>query len=244
MTGYVAGQGENRNNNGWGFGGDWGWIVLLLLLGWGGGGWGGGFGGMGGGMMLNGIATRADINSGFQFDDLQNSVRGIQQGICDSTFALNNSIMSGFHGVDNAVCNLGYQTQQGFNQIGHQLSDCCCQTQRMIERGFCDTNYNAATNTSSIIQAGHCDTDRVIAKLDAMENARQQEKIDALRLENQSLKFSASQDRQNAYITTAMQAQTNQIIDRIAPYPVPSFNVCPPYQFGGYGFGGGWNGWN
>lgn len=249
-TGYAIGQNDGSNRGCYGgMGGMWGdgsWIFLILILALLGGGWGLG-GGFGGGAGLQGIATRADINAGFQFADLQNGVRGIQQGLCDSTYALNNSIMSGFHGVDNAVCNLGYQVQQGFNTLGYQQKDCCCETQRLIERGFCDTNYNLANNTNSIVQAGHCDTDRVIARLDAMENARQQEKIEALRLENQSLRFSASQDRQNAYITTAMQAQTNQLIDRIAPYPVPSFNVCAPYNFGGWGnngWGGNWGGWN
>jgi hypothetical protein len=40
-------------------------------------------------------------------------------GLADSTYALNNSIMNGFHGVDNAICNLGYQTQTGFNSIAN-----------------------------------------------------------------------------------------------------------------------------
>ena len=181
--GYAMGNDNSHsgycNDGGWGMGG-WIWIILLLALlggglGWGGGGFGGGWGGAG----LQGIATRADINAGFQFADLQNGVRGIQQGLCDGFYAVNTGMLNGFHGVDNAICNLGYQTQQGFNQLGHQMSDCCCETQRLIERGFCDTNYNMATNTSNIVQSGHADTDRVIAKLDAMENARQAEKIGA-----------------------------------------------------------------
>lgn len=241
--GYALGadSGGNRsdgsfmNGDGW-----WGIILLALLFG------RGGFGGYGGGD--GGALTRSDLCSEFNFNGLENSVRGIQQGICDSTYALNNSIMGGFHGVDNAVCTLGYQTQQGFNALGaqlascccdiergqdrisNQISTCCCDIERQIERGFCDTNENIAAQTRSI--------------LDFLTN----EKIDSLRAENQALRFSASQDRQNAYITTAMQAQTNQLIDRIAPYPVPSFNVCAPYNFGGYGgwgnsWGGGWNGW-
>ena len=59
--------------------------------------------GGGGGGALNGVLTRADLSSGFSFNNLENAVRGIQQGICDSTYALNNSIMQGFHGVDNVL---------------------------------------------------------------------------------------------------------------------------------------------
>ena len=58
----------------------------------------GGFGGFGGGAGLQGIATRADINAGFQFQDLQNGIRGLTNGLSDSTYALNNNITNGFHG--------------------------------------------------------------------------------------------------------------------------------------------------
>lgn len=124
-----------NNGNGWGngWGGDGGWIFLLFILliagrGWGGFGGCGGFGGFGGyganSAGFQGVATRADINEGFALNNLQRGVQGIQQGICDSTYSLNNSIMNGFHGVDNAVCQLGYQTQQGFNNLSSQLAQC------------------------------------------------------------------------------------------------------------------------
>lgn len=260
LTGFLAGQADSNNNccnrggGGWGdFGGIGGLIalaILAMLFGGGFGFGGGGFGGGMGGMMLNGIATRNDINAGFQFNDIQNGIRGIQQGICDSTYALNNSIMSGFHGVDNAICNLGFNVQQGFNTLGYQQKDCCCETQRLIERGFCDTNYNLANNTSAIVQAGHCDTDRVIAKLDAMEATRQAEKIEALRLENQTLRFQASQANQNAFITANQEAQTAELIRRLrTPEAVPAYVVPNPnccygnplgvgYNYGGYSQGG------
>ena len=71
MTGYSIGQNENRGSNGF-FGGDgiWGFLALALVFGWG----GGGFGFGGGGAGLQGIATRADINAGFQFQDLNISL--------------------------------------------------------------------------------------------------------------------------------------------------------------------------
>lgn len=118
----AATGGNDRNNGGiWNDGGAW-WIIILFLFCFSG--WGNGFGGFGGyGANSNGLgspsgqswATRADINEGFAFQNLQSGINSIQQGICDSTYALNNALTNGFHGVDNAVCNLGYQTQQGFN---------------------------------------------------------------------------------------------------------------------------------
>ena len=265
MTMPVQPAYNNGGNSGFGWGGDWAsWIILFLIFGMFG--WGNGFGGGWGGNTGNGLgspsgqgwATRADINEGFALNNLQSGITAIQQGICDSTYELSNTVNNGFHGVDNAVCNLGYQTQQGFNtlgsqmascccniersidqanfqtaqginSLGSQIASCCCDTQRQIERGFCDTNYNLATNTTSIIQNAHNDTDRVIAKLDAMENTRQQERIAALQAENQSLKFQASQAAQNAFITANQDAQTAELIRRINPMPVPAYQVPNPY---------------
>ena len=132
---------NDGNGGGMGWGGDWmAFIVLFLLFGmfgWGGfGGFGGGFGG-----GVSGALTRADLCQDMNFSQVENGIRGIQQGICDSTFALNNTMTSGFHGVDNAICNLGFTTQQGFNAtqvammqgqnaLQTQLADCCCTTQR------------------------------------------------------------------------------------------------------------------
>lgn len=253
----------NNGNGGFGNWGDGGWIFLLFILliagrGWGGyGGFGGGFGGYGIGANtpgFQGYATRADINEGFAFNGLERNVQGIQQGICDSTYALNNSIMNGFHGVDNAVCQLGYQTQQGINSLASQMASCCCDLRSEIASTSCATqraidgvNYNMATNTcavqnsikdlgynvatlgNNIIQNQHNDTDRVIAKLNEMESNRKDEKIAMLTAENNSLKFQASQSEQNAFITANQAAQTAELIRRLgADCPVNAYVVQPP----------------
>lgn len=251
--GYAMGQDSNCNNNGGGlFGGNNDWLGIILLIALLGGGYGGYGGGFGGGAGLQGIATRADINAGFQYNDLQNGIRGLTNGLSDGFYAVNTSLLNGFNGVGNAICNLGYNMQQGFNTLGYQNQQCCCETQRLIERGFCDTGYALATNTANIVQSGHADTDRVIAKLDAMESARQAEKIEALRIENLGLKFQASQSAQNAFITANQDAQTAELIRRLDPRPCPTAaylvqpptpvnfptNGCGTVQFG-YGYGNG-----
>ena len=127
--GYALGQ--DSSGGGGGFGGSFGeglWAVIILAILFGRGGFGGFGGGFGGGGGECGCQTA--ISNGFALNGLENGIRGIQQGICDSTYALNNSIMSGFHGVDNAVCNLGYNIQQGFNTLGYQNQQCCCETDR------------------------------------------------------------------------------------------------------------------
>lgn len=254
---YNCGCGCGYNNNGWG---GWGngegsWIFLLfILLAFGGGfgfggrgfGFGGGYG-YGNSPDIQGIATRADINEGFAFNNMDRNIRGVQQGLCDGFYALNNSVMNGFHGVDNAVCTLDYQTQQGFNTLGAQLASCCCDLGNAIRSTGCDTqraidgvNYNIATqfcatqnimnnNTRDVIQNQHNDTDRVIAKLNEMETNRLQDKLAAAMAENQTLKFKASQAEQNAFITANQSAQTAELIRRLgADCPVNAVVVQPP----------------
>lgn len=205
-----------NKNDGFG-GGDGGfiWIILLLVLF---GGFGGnGLGGRNGNADLQGVATRADINEGFALNGIENGIRGIQNGLCDSTFALNNSINNGFHSNDLQLCN-------GFGNIQSQLSDCCCKTQGAIK----DVSFQIAQTGCDIVQNGHNDTDRVIAQLNAMEAARQAEKIHALELQNQTLSFQASQTSQNGYI----EAVVNTAVQRLLPpspvpsYPVPNPNGC------------------
>ncbi len=214
-------------NNG-GFGGcgsDWiGLIVILAILGWGGNGFGGGFGGFGGGRGCgcgDSCATQADVRNAVDQQTLISKLDQQTYGLADATYALNNSIMSGFHGVDNAICTLGYQNQQGFNTLGHQISDCCCETQRLIERGFADTNYNLATQACETRQAI---TDSTRAILDFLTT----DKIATLQAENQSLKFKASQAEQNAYLTATMDANRSELIRRLgADCPVNAIVVQP-----------------
>ena len=204
-------------NNGW-------WIILLFLFaGWGGNGL---FGGRG---AMPNPATSEDVHAAVDQQTLISKLDQQTYGLADSTYALNTAITNGFHGVDTAIGNLGYNMQTGFNVLGHQMSDCCCATQRLIERGFADTNYNMATQM--------CDTRRAIADSakDIIDNQNAgvrsildflvQDKIATLTAENQSLKFAASQAAQNAYL-----------VNELRPAPVPAYPVVNPYgYFGGTG---------
>ena len=234
----IAAVTGNRNGNGDGMFGDNGWWIILLFLfaGWGGRGFGGGFGGGGGadaGFMIP-WATQADVRAAVDQQTLISKLDQQTYGLADSTYALNNSITTGFHGVDNAVCNLGYNVQQGFNTLGHQMSNCCCETQRLIERGFTDTNYNLATQS--------CDTRRTIADstrdiIDANNAGVRsildfltQDKIATLTAENQALRLTASQQAQNAFLINQLGSKA----------PIPAYVVANPYAtYGGCGCGTG-----
>ena len=239
--GYMMGQSEG-NSGGWGnFGeGIWAVVIIALLFGRGGFGGGGLFGG-GGGVSAP-CATQADVRAAVDQQTLISKLDQQTYGLADSTYALNNTITNGFHGVDNAICTLGYNLQIGFNTLGHQISDCCCQTQRAID----GVNYNMATqfcalgntiqnNTRDIIDSQNAGTRAILDFLT-------QDKISTLTAENQSLKFQASQAQQNAFITANQEAQTAELIRRLGrdcpvpAYVVPNPNCCYGNPVGiGYG---------
>ena len=235
MTGFVAGQSDNNNGGngggcgGWGNGG-WGdWILVILLFALvGNGGWG--FGGFGGGAGLQGMATRADINEGFALNNITGGIQAIQQGICDSTYALTNAVNGGFHGVE-----------RGFWDVSRQLSDCCCENRAAIAQvrydmatQACDTRNLIQSTTRDLIDNQNAN---FRALMDYQVNREMREK-DAKIAELQN---AASQAAQNNYLAALSDAQTAELIRRINPTPVPAYQVPAPYPYcgqGGWQYGG------
>lgn len=241
-------EGAGNNNNGWGMGdGAW-WIILFLFALGGGWGYGNGFG-VGG--NRGGSTVREEISYGFDMNNLENAVRGIQQGLCDGFYSQNSTMLQGFNGLQNSITAIGGDLCQGFNGVNTTMlqgfnaiqaqmaqdalvaQKCCCDTDNLIQSNFANLNYNLATQ--------NCDTRRAIADstrdiIDANNsNTRQiidflvNDKISTLQAENQSLKFKASQAEQNAFITANQQAQTAELIRRLgADCPVNAYVVQPP----------------
>ena len=217
---------SGRNDGGmFGGNGDWGaWIILFLLFGLFG---RGGFGGFGGNGCEAPCATQADVRAAVDQQTLISKIDQQTYGMADSFTALSNVLNSNFRGIDNAVCTLGYQNQQGFNSISHQLSDCCCTTQRAIDgvnynmaKGFCDLGNVINNTTRDIIDNQNCNTRSI---LDFLVN----DKIATLQAENQNLKLQASQAAQNAYL-----------VNELRPCPVPAYITCNPFA-ASYGLGNG-----
>ena len=236
--------GNNRNNDGM-FGNDWAWIVILLLFGWG----GRGFGGFGGGYGMGGgcgapCATQADVRAAVDQQTLISKLDQQTYGLADSAYALNNAITNGFHGVDNAICNLGYNVQSGFNGLSAQMAQCCCDTRAAISdvkytiaNEGCDTRHAIYNSTRDIIDNANANSRAILDFLT-------QDKIATLTAENQSLKFQASQTAQNAFITANQEAQTAELIRRLGrdcpvpAYVVPNPNCCYQYAQPTCGCGG------
>lgn len=219
----VANIDGNCNNNGWGADGGW-WILIILfaIFGWGGNGFG-----WGGNNGRDGYpcATQADVRAAVDQQTLISKIDQQTYGLSSTFTALNDNLNSNFRGIDNAICTLGYQNQQGFNEVAHQISDCCCTTQRAID----GVNYNLATQTNAI-QNSMCNNTRDIIDnqnsntrsiLDFLVN----DKIATLQAENQNLKLAASQAAQNQFL-----------VNELRPCAKPAYITCSPFQ-SAYGFG-------
>jgi len=130
-------------------------------------------------------------------------------------------MLQGFHGVENSLCNLGYNVQAGFNGVTNQLASCCCD----LERGQENIKYEIAKATNQLAIAGDKNTDRII-------NYLTQTEMDKLRTELQSAQFQLSQ-----------LSQTDNIINRLMPVAKPAYLTCSPYAtafgIGNYGFNNG-----
>ena len=227
---FKSGSGYNLSDiaavtrgNGDGFFGDgngaW-WLILLFMFGWG---WGGN-GGFGGGNEN----VRDAIAYGFDINNLENRVRGLEHGICDGFYDVNTSLLTGFG-------NIAMGNMQNTNAITSQLSNmaanqaqCCCETQRLIERGLCEVNYNILT------QSNATNTNIASAARDIIENNNNgvrsildfltQDKIATLQAENQALRLTASQQAQNAFLIDQLGTKA----------PVPAYVVANPYaSYGG-----------
>jgi hypothetical protein len=203
-------------NNGW-------WIILLFLFGFGGGGfgWGGGAGNEN---------VRDAVAYGFDINNLENGVRGLEHGICDGFYDMNTSLLTGFG-------NIAMGNMQNTNAITSQLSNmaatqaqCCCETQRLLERGLCEVNYNILT------QANATNTNIASVARDIIENNNNgvrsildfltQDKIATLQAENQNLRLTASQQAQNAFLIDQLGTKA----------PIPAYVVANPYASTGYAY--------
>lgn len=215
LSDIAAVSGGARNGDGFfGDGNGW-WIILLFLFcGWGNGnGWGGGGAGN----------ARDAISYGFDMNNLENGIRGLEHGLCDGFYELNTGLLTGFGNTNMAAMQNTNAITAQLSNMAAQSAACCCDTQRLIERGLCEVNYNILTQSNGI------NTGIANAARDIIENNNNgvrsildfltQDKIATLQAENQALRLTASQQAQNAFL-----------IDQLGTkVPVPAYVVANPY---------------
>lgn len=127
---------------------------------------------------------------------------------------------------------------QNANALQSQLAQCCCDNreaiaginynmaintnalQHSVESGFCQTNYNNASNTRDIIDNQNSNARAILDALNAQQLAAKDAKIAEQNQQIFGLQLAASQ-----------QAQNNYLVQTLKPAPVPSF---PAGQLYGY----------
>ena len=138
-------------------------LLILLLIG------GGGF--FGNNRGINGEpVTEAGLCNAMNFNNLENSVGRLDDNLTNT-----------YIGLQNGLCQLGYENQKSFGTLSSQLAQCCCETQRAID----GVNYNGAINTAAINANTTAQTQKI---LDAMA----QNKIESLQAQVNQLQLQSA----------------------------------------------------
>lgn len=156
-----------RGNDGFGWGADgmgFFWIFALLLLP---GLFGGGFWGNRG---ANGEpVTEAGLCNAMNFNNLENAVG-----------RLGDSQTAGFNGLQRDLCQGFSAINAGINQVRFDNQQCCCETQRLLDRN----DYNAAMNTASINANTTAQTQKILDAICGNRMTDMQNQINQLQLHN------------------------------------------------------------
>ena len=236
------------NNGGFGgglFGGDLSIIVLFFLFMMMGG-WGNGFGGGFDGGLYPWMNNSQNINSGFRDQMLGSQISGIQNSITSGFGDVATALCGGFAGVNasingaqNAITQQMYQNtiadlERSFG-IQTQLQNCCCENRAATA----DLKYTVATEACAdrsaiadalrtVVAENNASTQKILDKMC-------QQEIDALKSQNIALQnqvnlqaLAASQTAQTAQLIADNTAQTQYIVNRVAPYPIPAYTVANP----------------
>ena len=251
-----------RNNNNDGFGNDGWWIILFLIFamgGWNNGGFGGGFGGdnmypwLSNGqkeIMQNTNQGFNTLQLGNQLNDVSNGVQNISTQLCNGFAGVNQTVSSGFANAETAAnarqmanMNQNFNNQtamlQGFNQLGSQFADCCCenrlancQTQNIIQNEGNTTRFADANNTRDIITNATSNTQAILDKLCQLELDGVKAQVEAkndriaeLQTQLNMANLSASQTAQNAFISQGFANEVDQLYNRLNSCPVPTTPV-------------------
>ena len=181
------------------------------------------------GTQVNGIQNA--ITSGF--GDVQTSLCGGFAGVNASINGAQNAISQQLYGNEIASLERSFNAQTantaGLTNLSAQLAQCCCDNRAATA----DLKYTVATENCADRQAISDGLRDVLAATQAQTQAildkMCQQELDAERRENNNLRSElmyargqASQVAQTQAIEASQAAQTQYLVNRIAPYPQPA----------------------
>ena len=200
---------------GGGFGGENGWWIILFLIvlfGWGRNGYGNNNGG-----VMDGYVLTSD------FANIERKLDAVNSGICDSTFALNNSINGGFATAELSRANQQAALMQQLNAMQMQSQECCCENRAAIAQVRYDMATQACDTRNTVQTAARDIVENANANSRAILDFLTQSKLQDLQSANQELRLAASQAAQNNYL-----------ISQLRPTPIRSYPSCNPWANGSY----------
>ena len=181
------------------------------------------------GGQINGIQNA--ITSGF--GDVQTALCGGFAGTTAAVTGAQNAISQQLYGNEIASLERSFNAQTantaGLTNISAQLAQCCCDNRQATA----DLKYTVATENCADRQALADGLRDVLAATQAQTQAildkMCQQELDAERRENNNLRSElmyargqASQVAQTQAIEASQAAQTQYLVNRIAPYPQPA----------------------
>lgn len=247
VAAVMNGNSCNGNGFGYGFGEGW-WVIIILFALFGG--FGRGFGGYGaGGSCGSGcgcegsVASVADVQRGFDNQGVTNKLNGLENGLADGFYSMNNSMLTGFNGVQSAIQNSAMNAMQNTftlqqaiqsdtvanmqntNALATQLANCCCENRT----GFQQVGYALATQGNAIQVAIANQTQALMQNQNDNYRALHEEivanRMEDMKTENanlrsqiQALNLAASQANQNTYL-----------VNTLRPCPQPAYVVANPF---------------
>lgn len=226
----VAPAGNYGYGNGFGFGGDGAWIILFIIaamFGGFGGGWGGaGFdGGAFPWLLTSNNQLSTQMQSGFDQVAIQGELSDIQ-----------GSITSGFAASEVAACNRAMDAMQTEYQNEIENLKATFGLQQSMDQCCCENRLATANTQALVSREAAANRENTNAGVQKILDRMCQDKIDAkneqiLALQNQinMLTLAQSQTAQTAQLIADNTAQTQYIVNRVAPYPIPSYTVPNPY---------------
>lgn len=209
---------QDRNDGMFGGNGTWVFFLFFLLA------WGGGFGGWGGNSAAQGALTRAELYDGLNYNQIENGIRNVQNGLCDGFYAQNTTMLQGFNGIQRDMCTGFSAINAGIAENRFAAQQCCCETNRNIDA----VRYENAKNTCEITSAIHAEGEatRALINANTMQDLR-----DRLEAKNQEL--------MTANFQLSQQAQSANLINELRPCARPAYITCSPYQAANYPYGNG-----
>ena len=202
------------------------------------------------------------------FGDTALGIAGINQNICRSgseavaaVDRAQNAITQQMYGNQIADMERSFASQtaqmQGMNAMQSQFAECCCENRLGLANLGADIAREACADRTAITEAlrdvtaqGTANTNAIITMItsgiQSIKDQLCQDKIDAkneeiarLRQELNMQTLAASQAAQTAQLVSDNAAQTQYVVNRVAPYPSPAYIVQNPNAGCGCGFNAG-----